>query len=122
MHGEKGIDMLRMALIVAVLASSSGAHALDNNDLVQLNLRVARQQAQQQPELEEMLQPVQQARLRQEDAVQDLVWQQQRQQFSQERYRQDVIMEQQRQKDTRRVGEERLRDIMISREQAPLFQ
>ncbi|KAB0670118.1 hypothetical protein F6V30_08110 [Oryzomonas sagensis] len=114
--------MLRMALVVALLASSSGAYALDNNDLVQLNLRAARQQAQQQPDLEELLQPTHQARLRQEDAVQELVRQQQRRQFSQERYRQEVILEQQRQKDTRRIGEERLRDIMIQREQAPLFQ
>ncbi|KAB0664259.1 hypothetical protein F6V25_13895 [Oryzomonas japonica] len=114
--------MLRIALVVALLASSSGAYALGNNDLVQLNLRGARQQAQQQPDLVELLQPAQQARLWQEDAVQELVWQQQRRQFSQERYRQEVLLEQQRHKDTFRIEEERLRGIMIQREQTPLFQ
>jgi hypothetical protein len=114
--------MLRMALVVAVLLSSSGAHALDNNDLIQLNLRVARQQTQQQPDREELLLPVQQAGLRQRDAVQELVWQQQRKQFSQERYLQEVILEQQRRQDARRIGEERLRDILMQQKQSPLFQ
>ncbi|QEM67319.1 hypothetical protein FO488_03560 [Geobacter sp. FeAm09] len=121
MDDDKGVDMLRMALTAALLVSSSGAYALNNNDLIRLNQQVARQQAQQQPEVEEMLRPVQQAELRHRDSVQEQVWRQQRKLFSRERYLQEVILEQQRRKDARRLGEDRLRDLLMQREQAPLF-
>lgn len=112
--------MLKMALIMTVIVSSSTAYALNNSDLIQLSLRMSRQQ--EQSDVVQMLEPVEQARLRQEQYQQELLWKQQEKRFEEEHHLQEVLWERQRRQEAQRIVEERGRDIVLQRAQSGLFQ
>ena len=114
--------MLKLALVMTVLVSSSAAYALNNSDLIHLNLQISSQQQGQQADVEQFLEPMKQAGLRQDEYRQEQIWRQQQEQSKQERYLQQLLLEWQRQQDTRRLGEQRERDFLLQREQTGLFQ
>jgi hypothetical protein len=114
--------MLKMALVMTLLVSSSTAYALNNSDLIQLNLQISRQQEGQQIDVEQLLEPKEQARLRQEEYRQEQIWRQQQEQLKQNQYLQEVLLERQRQQATRRLWEQRERDMLMERQQSGLFQ
>ena len=58
--------MVKLALAMAVLVSSSAAYALNNSDLIQLNQQISLQQGQQ-TDVAQLLEPMELARLRQEE-------------------------------------------------------
>jgi hypothetical protein len=114
--------MLRIVLLMTVfLSSGMMAYALNNSDMIQLNLRMSRQQ--EQPlDLEQALQPLEQARLRQQRYEEEQMGRQQQEQVEREHYQQQLLWEWQRQKDARRVVDRELRDTLMQREQSRLFQ
>ncbi len=114
--------MLKMALVITVLVSSSTAYALNNSDLMQLSLQISRQQEEQQTDVEQLLELKEQARLRQEEYRLEQIWRQQQEQLKQKQYLQEVLLERQRQKDASRLEEQRERDMLMERQQSGLFQ
>jgi hypothetical protein len=114
--------MLKMALVMTVLVSSSVAYALDNSDLIQLNLRISRQQEGQQADMEQLPEPREQARLLQEEYRQDQIWRQQQEQLKQKQYLQEVLLERQRQQDAHKLVEQRELEFLMQRKQSGLFQ
>jgi len=114
--------MLKMALVMTVLLSSSGAYALNNSDLMQLNLRISRQREEQQTNLEQLLERREQARLQHEEYRLEQIWRQQQEQLKEKQYLQEVLLERQRQQDARRLEERSEGELLVHREQSGLFQ
>ena len=114
--------MLKMALVITMLVSSSTAYALNNSDLLQLSMQISRQQEGQQTDAEQFMETKEQARLLQEEYRLEQIWRQQQEQLKQKQYLQEVHLERQRQQDARRLEEQRERDFLIHRQQSGLFQ
>jgi hypothetical protein len=114
--------MLKMALVMTVLMFSSVAYALNNSDLIQLNLRISRQQQEQQTDMAQSLEPMEQARLRQEAYWEEQIGIQQQEQLKQKQYLQELLWEWHRQQDAHELGGRRLRDMLMDRQQSGLFQ
>ncbi|MDR3578969.1 MAG: hypothetical protein P4L44_03285 [Oryzomonas sp.] len=113
--------MLKMALIMAVLMSSSVANALNNSDLIQLNLRMSQQQ-EQQTDVVQLLEPMEQAKLRQEAYWEEQAGRRQQEQLRQKQYVQELLLEWQRRQDGHEIVERELRDMLMERQQSGLFQ
>jgi len=115
--------MLRIALAATVFLLSAGmtAYALDNSDLIQLNLRMSRQ-AGRQPDVMQLLEPVELARLREQAYQDDLMGQRQQERVKEEHYQQELLWEWQRRNDARTAVDRGLRDVLMQRERAGLFQ
>jgi hypothetical protein len=114
--------MLKMALVMTVLVSSSVAYALNNSDLIQLNLQISRQQQEQQTDVAQFLEPMEQARMRQEAYLEEQIGRQQQEQLKQKQYLQELLREWQRQQDAHELGGRRLRDMLMERQLSGLFQ
>jgi hypothetical protein len=121
MCDDKGVGMLKMALAMLVLVSSSTAFALNNSDLIQVNLRTSQQEGQQ-ADVKQLLEPMKLARLRQEEYRQEQIGIQQQEQIKQKQYLQELLWESQRQKDAHELWKQRLRDTLLDRQQPGLFQ
>lgn|GEM_PF-1264186 len=118
--------MLGLAMVVALLAPLSAAYALNNSDLLQLNALMSLQQQKRErglPRLDmvQMMEPLGQTKLRQQNYLRELMGTRQQEQIRREHYRQEVLWEWQRRGDARRLGAERLRDMLMEREQSGLF-
>ena len=114
--------MLKMALVITMLVSSSTAYALNNSDLLQLSMQISRQQEGQQTDAEQFMETKEQARLLQEEYRLEQIWRQQQEQLKQKQYLQEVLLERQRQQDASRLEEQRERDMLMERQQSGLFQ
>lgn len=114
--------MLKTALVITLLVSSGMAYALNNNDLMQLNLRMSRQQEGQQVDMERLLEPRELAKVREGALWQEQIWRQQQEQLKQKQYLQEVLMERQRQQDAHRLEQQRGVDALMQRRQSELFQ
>jgi len=114
--------MIKMALVMTVLVSSSVAYALNNSDLIQLNLQISRQQQEQQTGVAQLLEPTERAKLLQETYWEEQRGRQQQEQLKQKQYLQELLWEWQRQQDAHEPGGRRLRDMLMERQQSGLFQ
>jgi hypothetical protein len=118
----KEVGMLKMALVMTVLVSSSVAYALNNSDLIQLNQQISRQQQEQQADMVQLLEPLEQARLGQKAYWEEQIGKRQQEQFKQKQYLHELLWEWQRQQDAHDLGGRRLRDMLMERQQSGLFQ
>jgi hypothetical protein len=118
----KEISMLKMALVMTVLVSSSVAYALSNGDLIRLNQEVSRQQQEQQTDVVQFLEPMEQSRLREEVYWEEQAGRQQQEQLNQKHYVQELLLEWQRRQDAQGFAERGLRDMLTERQQSGLFQ
>ena len=114
--------MLKMALVMTVLVSSTVAYALDNSDLIQLNLRISRQQEGQQADVKQLLETRDQARREEEKYRQDQIWQLGQEHRKQQQYLREVLLEWQRRQDAHRIEEQRERKLLMQRASSALFQ
>ena len=117
----KGVGMVKLALAMAVLVSSSAAYALNNSDLMQLNQQLSLQQGQQN-DVAQLLETTELARLQQEEYRLEQVGRQQQEKLRQKQYLQELLWEWQRRQDARELGERRVRDLVMERQQSTLFQ
>ncbi|MGD0586238.1 MAG: hypothetical protein ABSA86_10775 [Oryzomonas sp.] len=113
--------MLKMALAMTMLVSSSTAFALNNSDQIQLNLHMSLQEGQQ-AEVKQLLEPMKQAGLAQEEYRLEQIGRQQQEQIKQKQYLQELLWEWQRRQDARELGKQRQRDMLMERQQSGLFQ
>ena len=113
--------MVKLALAMAVLVSSSAAYALNNSDLIQLNQQISLQQGQQ-TDVAQLLEPMELARLRQEEYRLEQIGRQEQEKLKQKQYLQELLWEWQRRQDARELGERRVRDVLMERKQSALFQ
>ena len=113
--------MLRIAVAMTLLVSSSTAFALNNSDQLQVNMRISRQEGQQ-ADVKQLLEPLERARLQQEEYRHEQIGRQQQEQLKQKEYLQELLWERQRQQDAHELGKQRQRDILMERQQPGLFQ
>lgn len=114
--------MLKMALTMTVILASGVAYALDNSDLIQLNLRMSQQQELQQPHVPQLPEPAEQAKLQQREYLRELLEQRQDEQIKQKNYLQHLLFEWQRRQESKRLVEKRKLELLPQREQSGLFQ